>query len=160
MVPVADAFEVIGKPASVTLFAGTLITPSDVGGVHDLPAGQAIVGVDVKPGMMPAAGVAVGQTVLVVLTTPAGTAISGATSRGVSSSGSSAPRSSRPAGVTQTSPPNVITTATVTGVDNSPNDSNLGDEVVSVDVPLAVAPLVADSSAAGQAALVLVGGST
>jgi hypothetical protein len=148
VVPVADASEVIGKQASVTLLAGTLITPSDVGATQELPADRAIVGIDLKPGMMPAAGVEEGETVLVVLTAPAGTGIStGRSSNQASVSG-------EPAAA------NVIATATVVGVDNSPNDSGSGDAVVSVDVPLAEAPLVADSSAAGQAALVLVGGPT
>jgi hypothetical protein len=148
VVPVADASEVIGKQASVTLLAGTLITPSDVGATQELPADRAIVGIDLKPGMMPAAGVEEGETVLVVLTAPAGTGIStGRSSNSASVNGE--PGAS-----------NVIATATVVGVDDSPNDSGSGDAVVSVDVPLAEAPLVADSSAAGQAALVLVGGPT
>jgi hypothetical protein len=150
VVPVADASEVIGKQASVTLLAGTLLSPSDVGTTRKLPAGQAIVGVDLKPGMMPAGGVVAGETVLVVLTTPAGTALSGATSS--ATSGSGGPRSA------SSGQKAVIATATVIGVDNSPNDGGSGDAVVSLDVPLAEAPLVADSSATGQAALVLVGG--
>lgn len=161
VVPVADASAVIGKRASVTLLAGTLITLSEVGGAPELPSGQAIVGVDLKPGMMPAAGVEVGDSVLVVLTTPAGTAISGEPSSSTSSSHESrSSPSSSPSGGAQSSAPNVIATATVVGVDTSPDGSGSGDSVVSVDVPLAEAPLVADSSAAGQAALILVGGST
>jgi hypothetical protein len=148
VVPVADASEVIGKQASVTLLAGTLITPSDVGATQELPVDRAIVGIDLKPGMMPAAGVEEGETVLVVLTAPAGTGIStGRSSNSDSVNG-------------EPGAADVIATATVVGVDNSPNDSGSGDAVVSVDVPLAEAPLVADSSAAGQAALVLVGGPT
>lgn len=152
VVPVADASEVIGKSASVTLLAGTLLSPADVGVTKALPTGRAIVGVDLKPGMMPATGVTAGETVLVVLTTPTGTALSGGTSN--ATSGSSATRTA-PSGQAA-----VIATATVIGVDNSPNDGGAGDAVVSLDVPLAQAPLVADSSAAGQAALVLVGGSS
>jgi hypothetical protein len=146
VVPVADASAVIGKVASVSLLAGTLITPSDVGGSQVLSSGQAVVGIDVKPGMMPEAGVEPGETVLVVLTTPTGTAI------GTSSSSSGSSVSDD-----QPTTPDVIATATVMGVDNSPDDSGSGDAVVSVDVPIADAPLVADSSAAGQAALVQVG---
>ena len=76
VVPVSDASEVIGRQVSVTLLSGTLLSPSDLGVARVLPSGQAIVGVDLKPGMMPAAGVTAGETVLVVLTTPAGTALS------------------------------------------------------------------------------------
>jgi hypothetical protein len=145
VVPVTDASQVIGKRASVTLLAGTLLSPSDVESVWQLAAGQAVVGVDLKPGMMPATGVVPGETVLVVLTSPSGTAISSTASSGTSGSGSSVP-------------PSVIATATVVG--DASDDSGSGATVVSVEVPLAVAPLVADSSAAGQAALVLVDGSS
>jgi hypothetical protein len=145
VVPVTDASEVIGRQASVTLLPGTLLSPSDLGVAQVLPAGQAIVGVDLKPGMMPASGVTAGETVLVVLTTPAGTALS------VDNPGAAGSKSTQ-------SQPTVIATATVIGVNSSPDDGGSGDVVVSLDVPLLKAPLIADTSAAGQAALVLVGG--
>jgi hypothetical protein len=125
VVPVTDASEVIGRQASVTLLPGTLLSPSDLGVAQVLPAGQAIVGVD--------------------LTTPAGTALS------VDNPGAAGSKSTQ-------SQPTVIATATVIGVNSSPDDGGSGDVVVSLDVPLLKAPLIADTSAAGQAALVLVGG--
>jgi hypothetical protein len=145
VVPVTDASQVIGRQVSVTLLPGTLLSPSDLGRARVLPANEAIVGVDLKPGMMPASGVTAGETVLVVLTTPAGSALS------VGSPGSAGSKSPQ-------SQPTVIATATVVGVDSSPDDGGSGDVVVSLDVPLVKAPLIADTSAAGQAALVLVGG--
>lgn len=135
-VPVSDASEVIGRPASITLLPGTLLSPADVGTAETLPSGQAVVGVDLKPGMLPAGGVVDGEPVLVVLTGASGSAVTATSSRSSS----------------------VIATATVVGVDDDPDDSGAGDVVVSVEVPSHVAPLVADSSAAGQAALVQVGG--
>jgi SAF domain len=135
-VPVSDASEVIGKPASITLLPGTLLSPADIGATQALASGEAVVGVDLKPGMLPAGGVVQGEPVLVVLTGPSGSPVTD------TSSGSS----------------DVMTTATVVGVDDDPDDSGTGDIVVSVEVPSRVAPLVADSSAAGQAALVQVGG--
>jgi hypothetical protein len=156
VVPVADASEVVGRQVSVTLLPGTLLSPSDVGGNPALAPGRAIVGVDLKPGMMPASGVTAGETVLVVLTTPAGTALSVGNDESGGSTESSVPSGSR----SDQAQPGVIATATVMGVDNAPNDGGSGDAVVSLEVPLAEAPLIADTSAAGQAALVEVGGNS
>ncbi len=145
-VPVADANLVIGKPAAVTLLAGTLLSPSDVGGATALATGQSVVGVDLKPGMLPASGVQPGESVLVVLTGPTGSPVTtgGATGQpGKQTSGESAG----------------LIAATVVAVDNSSVNSGSGDVVVSVEVPLASASVVAGWSAAGQAALVQVGGS-
>jgi hypothetical protein len=138
VVPLSQASLVIGKPASVTLLSGTLLSPSDLGGLQNMQSGQAVVGVDLKPGMFPASGVVPGEAVIVVLTGPAGTPVSAA----AGSTGSSG----------------VISSASVVGVDNSPDGSSDGDVVVSVEVPSNVAPLIADASAAGQAALIQVGG--
>ena len=125
-VPVSDANLVIGKPAAVTLLAGTLLSPSDVGGARTLATGQSVVGVDLKPGMLPASGVEPGESVLVVLTGPAGSPVStgGATGQsGKQTSGESAG----------------LTAATVVAVNSSPDNSGSGDVVVSVQVPLASA---------------------
>ncbi len=145
-VPVSDAAEVIGKPAAVTLLAGTLLIPEDLGGPPALSSGQSIVGMDLKPGMLPAAGVEPGEGVLVVLTGPAGEQVTG--------SASSQSDASRMSGQSQD-----VVVATVAGVDTSPDDSGAGDVVVSVQVPLANASQIADWSAAGQVALVQTGGS-
>ncbi len=145
-VPVSDAAQVIGRPAAVTLLAGTLLIPPDLGGPPALSSGQSIVGMDLKPGMLPAAGVEPGEGVLLVLTGPAGEPVTGNTSTQSSSSG--------PSGQSQD-----VIAATVAGVDTSPDDSGAGDVVVSVQVPIASASLVAGWSAAGQVALVQTGGS-
>jgi hypothetical protein len=145
-VPVSDAGQVIGKPAAVTLPAGSLLSPSDIGGSPTLPSGQAVVGMDLKPGMLPASGVQPGESVLVVLTEPAGTPVT----QGVSTQSGKPGRSGQS---------DDVTAATVVGVDTSPGDSGAGDVVVSVQVPLTTAALVAGWSSAGQASLVQVGGS-
>ena len=145
-VPVSEADQVIGRPAAVTLLAGTLLSPSDVGGASALGSGQSVVGVDLKPGMLPASGVEPGERVLVVLTGPAGSPVG-------TQVGAVEPAKSKTSGEQVG-----ITAATVVGVDDSPDASGSGDVVVSVEVPLANASLVADWSAAGQAALVQVGG--
>jgi hypothetical protein len=147
-IAVVDAAQVIGRPAAVTLLAGTLLSPSDIGGEHALPTGQAVVGVDLKPGMLPAAGVEPGERVLVVLTGPADSPVT------------TTPVKPAPTPSGESVNSGVIATATVVGIDQNPDGSGTGDVVVSVQVPSAVASLVADSSAAGQAALVQIGGSS
>ncbi len=58
--------EVIGKVALVDLAKGTLVNPSQVGQSQSLTAGQVLVPLQLKPGQLPAVGVAPGQRVLLV----------------------------------------------------------------------------------------------
>jgi hypothetical protein len=148
-VPVSEADQVIGRPAAVTLPPGTLLSPADVGGSSTLSSGQSVVGMDLKPGMLPASGVQPGESVLVVLTDPVGTSV---TQTGSAQSA----QSGKPGTPDQSAG---VTAATVVGVDTSPGDSGAGDVVVSVQVPVASASIVAGWSAAGQVALVQVSGS-
>ena len=146
LVPYADESQVLGRPAAVSLVTGVLLSPGDLGAPVTLAAGDAVVGIDLKPGMLPASGVGPGETVMVVLTEPSGSPVSTQTSDGAGASGG---------GGSETSiSPTVIGTATVVDVDDLPDGSPDGDVVVSVELPSDVAPVVADASAAGQAALV------
>jgi len=144
-VPVSDAAQVIGRPASVTLLVGALLSPADVGGAQELASGQSVVGVDLKPGMLPASGVQPGEPVLVVLTGPTGSPVT--SDGGTNQSGKSATGGQS------------VVAASVVGVNDAPDDSGAGDVVVSVEVPVTSASLIAGWSAAGQAALVQIGGS-
>jgi SAF domain len=65
---VAQQEEVIGKVALVDLAKGTLVNPSQVGGSQTLAAGQVLVPLQLKPGQLPAVGLAPGQRVLLVAT--------------------------------------------------------------------------------------------
>jgi hypothetical protein len=159
-VPVSAAQQVIGRPAAVTLLPGTLLTPEEIGGSRRISSNEAVVGVQLKPGMFPASGLINGEDVLVVLTGPVGSAVSGGGDQNSSGSGSS-PNSdgSSGSGSSSTSTaPTVISTATVVGVNDNPDGSGSGDITASVEVRASDAPLVADSSAAGQVALVQIGG--
>jgi hypothetical protein len=151
VVPVDQAGEVVGKPAAVTLLAGTLLSPSDIGGSKALGSGEAVVGIDLKPGMVPASGVQPGERVLIVLTGQSGSPLTANASGGSASSGQLSSNGA-------TFSTEVIAKATVVGVDDAPDDSGAGDLVASVEVASEMAPVVADASAAGQAALVQVGG--
>lgn len=71
LIPVADAARVIGHKAGVSLPAGTLLSPADLGAGSIPAAGQALVSLEVKPGSFPAQ-VAAGARVAVAAVTPAG----------------------------------------------------------------------------------------
>jgi len=60
--------QVIGKVALVDLAKGTLVNPSQVGQSQLLSAGQVLVPLQLKPGQLPAVGLAPGQRVLLVAT--------------------------------------------------------------------------------------------
>jgi hypothetical protein len=65
---VAQQGEVIGKVALVDLARGTLVNPSQVGASPLLTAGEVLVPLQLKPGQLPAVGVAPGQLVWLVAT--------------------------------------------------------------------------------------------
>jgi hypothetical protein len=114
--------------------------------------GKDVVGVATKAGQLPAGGVAVGDTVDVILTGSPATLTGGADDGTVDTGSSAAPGQLEIGGV-------LAPNATVTGV-AGPTDSSPDTIVISVLIPSAMAPLVASASAAGQAALVLVGPSS
>jgi SAF domain len=147
-----DLRGVVGRRAAVSLLPGTLLGVKDLA-VRQGPArGNAVVGVATKAGQLPAGGVATGDTVDVIFTGSPATLATGA-APGVAATSSSA--TSEQVEIGGILAPN----ATVTGV-AAPSSSSPDTIVVSVLVPSTLAPLVASASAAGQAALVLVGPSS
>jgi hypothetical protein len=143
-----DANQVVGRRAAVGLVPGGLLTPSDLSRATAVPAGDAVVGVQAKSSQLPAEGVSPGETVDVVLTgIPGAPAIAAATPVGGQSGGVS--QASGPVGA--------VLAPQVTVVAVGPGPSASSDAtVVSLVVPIAVAPLIATASAAGQVALVAV----
>jgi len=117
----------------------TLLTETDLGAGADPPAGQAVVGLAVKPGQYPP-DVTAGDRVLVV-TNPASTITSGATSTGSTDAATS--------GVTSPVP------ATVVGVQSS-SATNSDTAVVSIQVAEGDAAGIATAASAGDIALVVV----
>jgi hypothetical protein len=71
LIPVADAAQVIGHRAGVSLPAGTLLSAADLGGGSVPAAGETLVALEVKPGSYPSQ-VAPGATVAVTALTAAG----------------------------------------------------------------------------------------
>ncbi len=143
-----DLSQVLGRTAAVSILRGTLLSRTELA-VHRGPArGKAVVGVATKAGQLPAGGVAVGDTVDVILTGSPATLTGGASGPATTES-STTPDQLELGGV-------LASNATVTGVAFS-TSSSPDTVVVSVLIPSAMAPLVASASAAGQAALVQVG---
>lgn len=72
LIPLSASSTVIGHPVAMSLPAGTLLSPADLG-TSALPGGQAMVAVSVKAGAFPTE-LAAGQKVAVAAVTPAGAA--------------------------------------------------------------------------------------
>jgi hypothetical protein len=142
-IPVVDASELEGKRAAVTIPAGSLLTIGDVASSQPIGLGEAIVGMALKPGQLPAAGVASGDQVMIVQT-------GGADSLAVpASSNSSAVDSGSETGV-------LVSQATVFDVEVPPaNSESATSQLVSVEVPQSIAASVSAIAAANQASLVV-----
>jgi hypothetical protein len=132
LLPASQESAVIGQTAAAALPAGSLLTSAELGAVP-LRAGQALLGVAVKPGQYPP-DLAAGQTVD-VLATPAG-------SSGSAGSGATSP-DALPVG-----------RAIVLSV--SQQASAQGMTVVELDVSQDTMPQIAAASAVGQIALATV----
>jgi hypothetical protein len=72
LIALSSSASVIGHPVAMSLPAGTLLSPADLG-TAALPGGQAMVAVQVKAGAFPTE-LTSGQKVAVAAVTPAGTA--------------------------------------------------------------------------------------
>lgn len=136
VVPAAQAATVVGQAMAVSLPAGSLLTPTELGAAAVPQAGQAVTALALKPGQFPPA-VGPGAHVLVVLGPNSG---SGGSASSASSSG--------PAQATAVWP------ATVTDVAAQANDQTT---VVSVQLADVAARQLA-AQAAGAVSLVLVPG--
>ena len=143
-IPVSDASELSGKRAAVTIPAGSLLVTGDVTGTRSISAGDAVVGMALKAGQLPASGVEPGDPVMIVETASSASALDSSASVGASSSG---PGSST--GV-------LVPEATVYDVDSPPADSSSGaSELVSVEVSGTLAAAVTTAAATGQVSLAL-----
>lgn len=137
-VPVSEAASVIGRAVSVPLVPGTLLTLSEVTGSPRIATGDAVVGVALKPGQLPAGGVSPGEQVDVVLTGSPG------------SPDLSTPSSTLSATVLAS---NVL----VDAVQVAPPSNGSNTTVVSLLAPRDEAGVIAAASASGEVALVVVG---
>lgn len=143
-IPVSDASELSGKRAAVTIPAGSLLVTGDVTATRSIAAGDAVVGMALKAGQMPASGVQPGDQVMIVETATSGSPLDSSAS-GEASSGDSGSST----GVLDPE-------ATVYDVDSPPTDSSSGaSELVSVEVSGTLAAAVTTAAATGQVSLAL-----
>jgi len=131
-VPVSRADSVLGRVALVNLSRGSLLSAAQVGSGSALAAGQLLVPLSLKPGQLPALGLAPGQLVLVVPTP-------------------SADASGRPSAVAEPVQATVVDTGAV--------DPSTGATVVDVRVAQAAAVALARAAASGNVTVVLLPGS-
>ena len=142
-----DVSSVVGRTATVDLLPGTLLTRAELAHGWSPPPGTALVGVTAKAGQLPAGGLSRGETVDVVLTSPTGTPDVAATAPLSGSAGS--PEPAAPGSL-------IAVGATVSEVVPG-NEASGTDAVVTLLLPVDDVGAVANASAAGQAALVIVG---
>ena len=145
-IPVADVSELRGMRAAVTIPAGSLLTSGDVTRAQPLPTGDAVVGLALKEGQLPAAGVQAGDLVMIVQTASPGTPVAAPSSSGGASSGTNS-GSEAGTGV-------LVPQAAVFGTE-VPTASSSSALLVSVDVSSTLAAAVSTAAAANQVSLVL-----
>jgi len=128
----ADRSRIVGRPAAVRLLAGSMLSAEQIGPAAGLPAGTALVGAVLKPGQFPL-GLAAGDVVGLVVS-------AGGTTSGVNvEPGAQA----------------TLATATVVGVQPAADAS--GNTAASLQVPVTIAPAIAEAGAAGRLNLVVMG---
>jgi len=151
-IPYRDLSDVVGRWAAEPLASGTLLTPSELSGPPGIPAGNAEVGVLLKPGQLPAAGLRTGDRVMVVdAGSAAGVDIPGTT--GGVATGPDLPSTTAEGNAV------LVARAVVVGTAPPPPSASSGAvEVVSLRVPIAEAAPVGVAAAAGTVVLALVAG--
>ena len=147
-IPYSAVGSVVGKEAAVALVPGSILTTGDVSNASRIPGGDAIVGVALKPGQLPSAGVVPGQQVMVVQTGLPGSPAP--TFAGSSSSPDST--SSQPSSVGV-----LVPRADVYDV-ASPGSTSGGSstQLVSIQLPENLAPAVSVAAAAGEVSLIVI----
>ena len=149
-IPVASAPLLAGKRAAVTIPAGSLLTLADVAGSAPIAAGEAVVGMALKDGEYPSAGVESGDQVMIVQSaSPGAPATATATDSGSGSGSGSQDGGGSATGV-------LVPQATVFDVGPpSANSSDGASLLVSVEVSRTLAAEVSTAASAGEVSLVL-----
>jgi hypothetical protein len=136
LVPAGEREKVIGRQAATQLFAGSPLAPSQLADRGVPRPGQQVVGMDLKPGQVPARALRGGEPVVLVVVPPSSVA------------GAADPRRDEGEGL-------ATIPATVAGTEPAQSDGS-----VRVDVAVAAAdgPRTASMAVAGRIVLVLTGG--
>jgi hypothetical protein len=156
-IPYSAVGSVVGKQAAVALVPGSILTPGDISTASRIPAGDAIVGIALKPGQLPSAGVVPGEQVMVVQTGQPGSPAPSLSSSGSGSgSGSSAGSGSSTSSGQSTSDGVLVPRALVYDVATpSAASGNGSTQLVSVELAQELAPAVSVAAAAGQVSIVV-----
>ncbi|MGH9017629.1 MAG: SAF domain-containing protein [Acidimicrobiales bacterium] len=153
-IPSTEAATVVGRRAAERLSPRSLLSSSDVVSTVAPPAGASIVGIEVKEGQFPAAGLAPGERVDIVLTAPPGDQDPAVTSETPASG------SADPSGGTADAAPDpgtvLVPGAMIVDLTPSPDAGSAGAVDASLLVASSSAPDVAAAAAADQIALVVV----
>lgn len=164
-IPASMAARVLGRRSREELTPGMLLSPDDVGDQVAIAPGDAVVGLALKDGQLPAGGIAPGDPVMVVFTNPPGEAMNSVPGSAPAAGSAVASQNSlwgtdaggAPAGNSGSGPGTVLVKdALVTGSAPVLASSSTYRAVVSVEVPGAVAGTLASAAAAGQVSLVLI----
>ncbi len=149
-IPASEASMLSGKRAAVTLPAGSLLTSADVSSSPAIPTGEAVVGLALKAGQLPASGVEAGDAVMIVETGTPGAPTSATPAVAVSGAGAAA------GGGAPITTGTLVPRAVIFDVAApSPADSSSISQLVSVEVPATEAAAVSTVAAADEVALVL-----
>jgi Flp pilus assembly protein CpaB len=155
-IPVAEASQLAGRRAAVTVPVGSLLVPADLSTSMPLAANLSIVGLAVKVGQAPAAGVSAGDEVMIIQTGIPGSPVTGALAASSSTGDSSTSASADPSGAGSGATGILVPEARVYGTAVPPASSSDGvTELVSVEVPRDEAAAVTAAATAGQVGLVL-----
>ena len=154
-IPYSAVGSVVGKQAAVALVPGSILTTGDISTASRIPAGDAIVGIALKPGQLPSAGVVPGEQVMVVQTGQPGSPAPSLSSSG-SGSGSSAGSGASTSSGQSTSDGVLVPRALVYDVATPSAASGSGStQLVSVELAQELAPAVSVAAAAGQVSIVV-----
>lgn len=142
-IPYAEASQVVGRHAAVSLVRGSVLAARDLTTSQQIPPGDAVVGVAVKDGQLPSGGLEAGDEVMVIQTAAPGTPTLVASS----GSGNTALASTPTSGV-------LVPASRVYAVALPPaNAGSSTTELVSLLVSSTLAPEVSVAAAADEVSL-------
>ena len=158
-IPYSAVGSVVGKQAAVGLVPGSILTTGDIATTSRIPAGDAVVGIALKPGQLPSAGVVPGEQVMVVQTgQPGSPAPSLSTSSSTSGAASfPAPSAGSGSSSSQSGSEGVLVPRAQVYDVASPSAASGGasTQLVSVELAQQLAPAVSVAAAAGQVSIVV-----
>ena len=155
-VPVSQASSVVGRLADVPLVPGSLLVLSEVRSGQPIKAGDAVVGIALKDGQLPASGLQPGDQVMVVQTNAPGSPVTPSST--LPSNAASGTPTTSPSGSGSSTGVLVPVAQVSTVAQPASGSSGSETELVSVEVSGTLAAQVSIAAAADQVSLVLLPG--